>query len=530
MRPLLLVLIAAVVLPAEDKVDLAAVHRIRSEAFERSKVMDHAFQLTDVYGPRLTGSPSIKAAAEWIVKQFQSWGLANANLEKWGPFGRGWSQVKFSAHLREPQYAPLIGFSRPWSRGTSGPVAGEPFLAVIQSEADMEKFKGKLKGKMVLMENPRTLTLQAAALARTFSDADLAGMIAIRPSGPPAQPPAPAAGPRGADGRPLRGEALQQFRNKLNKFLADEGAVVAITPGDRADGGTVRSTSAGSHDPKNTTPIPSVALTPEHYNRIVRLMNNKIPVTLEFDIQNRFHDDAKDSFNVIGELPGGDKRDELVMLGAHLDSWTGGSGATDNAAGVSVAMEAIRILKATGLAPRRTVRIALWTGEEQGLLGSRAYVKEHFADIATMALKPEHGKVSGYFNLDNGTGKIRGVYLQSNDMARPIFEEWLKPFADLGATALSIRNTGSTDHVSFDNAGIPGFQFIQDPVEYATRTHHTNMDVYDRLQPPDLMQASAIMASFVYHTAMREEKLPRKPLPPPQRRNQQGGAQTTSTQ
>ncbi len=525
----LLLLATAPVALAEEKVDLAAINRIKTEAFDHSKVMDHAFYLTDVYGPRLTGSPGLKAAAEWAVKQFTAWGLVDANLEKWGPFGRGWSQVKFSAHLKEPQYAPLIGFSRPWSPGTNGPVAGQPVMAVIQSEADMDKFKGKLRGKIVLMDAPRDLTPQTAALAKTFSEADLAAEIfALRPSPNSTYNSAlgvsstrsgqPTSGPQSPSGRPLRGEALQRFKNKLNKFLSDEGALVAVVSSARTDGGTIQASAAGSPEEKNTLPIPSVSLTPEHYNRIARLIEKKMPVTLEFDIQNKFHDETKDAFNTVAELPGGDKKDEVVMLGAHLDSWTFGTGATDNAAGSAVAMEAIRILKATGLKPRRTVRIALWSGEEQGLLGSKAYVKEHFADRETMALKPAHAKLAGYFNLDNGSGKIRGIFLQGNDMARPIFDAWLAPFHDLGATAITIRNTTGTDHLSFDAVGLPGFQFIQDPVEYETRTHHTNMDVYDRLQKTDLMQASAIMASFVYHAAMRDEMLPRKPLPKPQPR------------
>ncbi len=527
MRSLAFLLLIVVTATAEEKVDLDAVNRIRNEAFHHSKVMDHAFYLSDVYGPRLTGSPGLKAAAEWAVKQFNEWGLVNAGLEKWGPFGRGWSQVKFSAALREPEFAPLIGFSRPWSPGTKGPLSAQPVLAVIQNEADMDKFKGKLKGKIVLLDPARQLAPQSAPLFKTYSDADLATEIfALRPSvnsynttlgqtNPGAAQPG--VGPRTASGRPLRGEALRRFKNKLNKFLSDEGALVAISSS-QTDGGNVRSSAAGSQDEKNTLPIPSVALTPEHYNRIVRLLEKKIPVTLEFEIENKFHDETKDAFNVVAELPGGDKRDEIVMLGAHLDSWTFGTGATDNAAGSAVAMEAIRILKATGLKPRRTVRIGLWTGEEQGLLGSKAYVKEHFADKESMALKPEHAKLAGYFNLDNGSGKIRGVFLQENDMARPIFDAWLTPFHDLGATALSIRNTTGTDHLSFDAVGLPGFQFIQDPVEYMSRTHHTNMDVYDRLQKTDLMQASAIMASFVYNAATRDQMLPRKPLPKPQPR------------
>jgi Zn-dependent M28 family amino/carboxypeptidase len=259
-----------------------------------------------------------------------------------------------------------------------------------------------------------------------------------------------------------------------------------------------------------------VALTLEHYDRIARLIEKKIPVTLQFDIENRMDDENHDSFNVTAELPSGRPNDEIVMVGAHLDSWTGGTGATDNAAGSAVALEAMRILKALDVKLPRTVRIGLWSGEEEGLLGSRAYVKEHFADRETMALKPEHARLSGYFNLDNGTGKIRGVYLQGNDMMRPIFEAWLAPFKDLGVDAISIRNTGGTDHLSFDAVGLPGFQFIQDPVEYSTRTHHSNMDLYDRLQQPDLIQASAIMAAMVYDTAVRGERLPRKALPKPE--------------
>src|SRR6266571_3289641 len=505
MRTLFILLLTGTFAIAEENVDLAAIYRIKTEAFQHSKVMDHAFYLTDVYGPRLTGSPGLKAAADWTVKRFNEWGLANANLEAWGPFGRGWSQVKFSAHLKEPQYAPLIGFSRPWSPGTDGPVSAQPVLAVIQTEADMDKFKGKLKGKIVLLDPPRELAPQTTALAKTFSDADLAAeMAALRPSpnstynmsiGEAAPRSSQTAsgqttsGPRSPGGRLLRGEALQRFKNKLNKFLTDEGALVAITSGGRTDGGTVLAGGAGSQEEKNPLPIPSVALTPEHYNRLVRLLDKKIPVTLEFDIQNKFHEDAKQAFNVVAELPGTDKKDEVVMLGAHLDSWTGGTGATDNAAGSAVVMEAIRILQVAGLKPRRTVRVALWSGEEQGLLGSKAYIKEHFADRETMALKPAHAKLAGYFNLDNGSGRIRGVFLQSNDMARPIFDVWLTPFHDLGAATLSIRNTTGTDHLSFDAVGLPGFQFIQDPVEYETRTHHTNMDVYDRLQKTDLMQA-----------------------------------------
>jgi hypothetical protein len=508
---------------AEEPVDLYAINRIKAEAFQNSKVMETAFFLTEVHGPRLTGSPGLRAAADWAVKQMEEWGLANTHLEKWGPFGRGWSAVRFSAHLIAPQYAPLIGYARPWSPGTNGTAAGEPVLAVIRTDADMQKFKGKLRGKVVLLDAPRPLAPIAEAPLKRFSEADLAAQAqapdpAPRGFGPPlaftpGTPPRAAGSPP-----PMDREARERFRNKLNRFLTDEGVLLTLVPSYRTDGGTVFATAAGSRDPKDPLPPPSVVLTSEHYNRIARLLEGKVPVKLEFDIQNRFHDETSDSFTVIGELPGSSKPDELVMIGGHLDSWTGGTGATDNAAGCAVAIEVVRVLKALDLKLPRTVRLALWTGEEQGLLGSRAYVRQHFADRETMSLKPEHARLSGYFNLDNGTGKIRGVYLQGNDMARPIFEAWLAPFRDLGLSTVTIRNTAGTDHLSFDAVGLPGFQFIQDPVEYATRTHHSNMDVYDRLQAGDLMQASAVMAAVVYHAATRNQMLPRKPLPKPEPR------------
>lgn len=530
MKKLILPLVLfAAVLSGQEKVDLYVMNRIKAEAFQNSKVMENAFYLTDVYGPRLTGSPGLQAAAEWAVRRMQEWGLAGPKLEKWGPFGRGWSCTKFSAHLKEPQYTPLIGFARPWSPGTGGPISGQPVLAVIRTEADIQKFKGKLKGKIVLLEDPRPSPLITASLTRRLTDTELAAE-ALAPDPSETSPffspiPQAATGPSsrgggtppgGVPGRPYDREAARRFRNKLNQFLTDEGVLLTIIPGYGTDGGTVFATAAGSRELKDPLPPPSVALTLEHYDRIARLIQKKQPVTVEFDIQNRMDAEAKDSFTVSGEIPSGRKNDQLVMLGGHLDSWTGGTGATDNGAGCAVALEAVRILKTLDLKMPRTVRLALWTGEEQGLLGSKAYVTEHFADRETMTLKPEHARLSGYFNLDNGTGKIRGVYLQENDMMRPVFEAWLAPFKDLGAATVTIRKTGGTDHLSFDAVGLPGFQFIQDPVEYGTRTHHSNMDVYDRLQASDLMQASAIMAAIVYDAAVREERLPRKPLPKPE--------------
>jgi hypothetical protein len=412
--------------------------------------------------------------------------------------------------MLEPQQTSLVGVPLAWSPGTEGPVAGEAILAPLRTPEDLEKAKGKLKGKFVLLDTPRELTLHLEPDAKRYTDADLA-QTALAP-----EPGDQRFGPRRPGGPgPSNLEEARQFRTKVNQFLKEEGVLAVISAGFAGDDGTIFAASAGSREAKEPLPPTSVALASEHYNRIARLLGKNIPVRLELDVKAQFHGDAMDGVNVIADLPGGKKKDEIVMIGAHLDSWQAGTGATDNAAGCAVMMEVVRILKALDLKMDRTVRIGLWDAEEEGLIGSREYVKEHLADRETMAIKPEHSKLSGYFNFDNGTGKIRGVYLQGNDMMRPIFEAWLAPFHDLGVTTITIRNTGGTDHQSFDAVGLPGFQFIQDPLDYMARTHHTNMDTYDRLQKGDLMQASAIIASLVYDAATRPEMLPRKPLPKP---------------
>jgi hypothetical protein len=520
---------------AEERVDLGVIHKIREEALQNSKVMDHVFQLTDVNGPRLTNSPGFFGAADWVVKQLKEWGI-EAHQEKWGPFGRGWTYTHFSANLIEPQYAPLIGFPLAYSPGTNGTVTGEAMVANIAAETDFDRYKGKIKGKILFMGVGRELTMITTSLGQRYTEDELARVsVAVDGGGrggAPGTTALAAEGGRGGrggrggqggqgDGQPAGqpgGQTPQQrFQNRLNQFLKDEGvAVVVRLGGGQSTGGTVFGQAAGSRDPKDPVPPPTVAITPEHYNRVMRLLDAKIPVKLEFEIQAKFLDDRLDSVNVVGEIPGGRKRDEVVMIGAHLDSWHGGTGATDNAAGCAVMIEALRILKTLNLPMDRTVRMALWSGEEQGLLGSRAYVTEHFADRVDMKLKPEHAKLAGYLNVDNGSGKIRGIYLQGNDAMRPIFEAWFKPFQDLGAGTISIRNTGGTDHQSFDAVGLPGFQFIQDGLEYNSRTHHSNMDVYDRVQRADMSQMAAIVASFVYNAATRDEMLPRKPLPKPQ--------------
>lgn len=525
---------APVLLFAAENVDLSVVHRIKSEAFEHSKVMDHMFYLTDVYGPRLAGSPNYKAAGDWAVERLKEYGLVNVKEEKWGPFGRGWTNKHFEAAMVKPQYFPLIGVPVGWTASTNGVVTGEPILVHVAKEEDFAQYKGKLAGKIVLTQPLREVEFVTTPLGSRYSESELAEEAEAPMPGPsalgPRRPDFAQIAEMSPEERRRFFEARRKFQEKVSEFYKQEGALVEVSCSRRGDGGTVFGPSPRSYDVKQSIPIPSVVLTPEHYNRIVRLMKHKIPVELSFNIQNDIIDQNQDSFNITGEIPGTNKKDEIVMLGGHFDSWQYGTGATDNGAGSAVAMEAVRILKALDLPMDRTVRIALWGGEEEGLLGSKAYVKEHFADPETMKVTSEHAKVAGYFNLDNGAGKIRGVYLQGNDMVRPIFAAWLEPFHDLGATTLTIRNTGGTDHLSFDAVGIPGFQFIQDPMEYETRTHHSNMDLYDHIQPGDLMQASAIMASFVYNAATRPEMLPRKPLPKPQpRRNHERGAAPAST-
>jgi carboxypeptidase Q len=510
-----------------ESVDYEKVTLIREEGFQGSKVMETLAQLTDVLGPRLTGSPAAKKANEWTRDQLAAWGLVNAHLESFGPFGRGWSLERVSVHAIAPFTGPLIALPKAWTPGTEGPVRGKVVKAKLESEADLEKNKGKLAGMIVLLADGRELKGPDKALFRRYSEQELHDLSLFE-----------LAERRGARAAPPvdREAARKRFRfqKTLREFLVQEKALASLEPSER-DGGVLLVAGGGSREKGGNPGVPALVMAAEHYNRLSRLLERKIEVELEIDVKARFHDDDEMAYNTIAEIPGTDKQPEVVMLGAHLDSWHSGTGATDNAAGSAVAMEAVRILKALDVKPKRTIRIALWTGEEQGLLGSRAYVKEHFASrpdpsdpeekdlpsflrrapTGPLTLKPEHAKLSAYFNFDNGTGKIRGVYTQGNVAAGPIFEDWLRPFADLGATTITNRNTGGTDHQSFDGVGLPGFQFIQDEADYETRTHHTNMDVYDRLQKEDLMQASAIMASFVYNAAMRAERFPRKPPPRP---------------
>ena len=545
--PLVLLLAAASTAAAQETVDLAVVHRIKAEAFQSGKVMDHLFFLTDVGGPRLTASPGQRAAADWAIARLKSWGIDSARSEPWGRFGRSWQLKRFAAHQLTPTYAPLHGVPLAWSGGTRGPVTADVVLAPVferfedslradpaRVAARVQEYakqkRGTLAGRIVLIEPLRELPPATAAALSRFDDADLAKLAAAPEPEPlpPLEwpvtklPDDPKERQRVLSTLPL--EAAEDYWTRQTRawdplwtFLREEGvpAVLVNDAYGRDAGGTLFAEQAGFWRAGSPVPPPVVVLAAESYGRIARLAQQQHPVRLELEVAVEMQEEDRDAANVIAEIPGGTRADEVVMLGAHLDSWHSGTGATDNAAGCAVILEAMRILKALELPLARTVRLALWTGEEQGIYGSRAYVKRHFADPVTMRREPEHEKLAAYFNVDTWTGKIRGVYLQGNDMVRPIFESWLAPFADLGARTLTIRDTDGTDHLPFDAVGLPGFQFIQDPVDYSTRTHHSELDVYDHIQSADLMQASAIVASFVYNAANRTEKLPRKPLPKP---------------
>lgn len=493
-----------------ESVDLMAIHRIKTEAQQHSKVMEYASQLTDVHGPRLTNSPQMRRAAEYAKAQFAAMGLANPRFEAWGSFGRGWENERTAIHVLTPTPWPVMAFPKAWTPGTTGPVKGPAVRVRIDNEKDFETYRGKLKGAIVLIADTRPVKPLFEAPGKRYTNEDLDKLM-LAEIGPP----------RSFDFR-RNMETQRIWRSARMEFLKQEGvvAILDMSPGDRGDSGSVRVQGAapgeGSRDPKDPQTLPQLVLSAEHYGRLARLLELKLPVTMEVDVRNTFHDADQDGFNILADLPGSDLADEVVMIGAHFDSWHAGTGATDNAGSSAVVMEAMRILKATGLKPRRTIRAALWTGEEQGLLGSRGYVKNHFADRETMQVKPEHAKVAAYFNMDNGGGAFRGVYLQGNDMVAPIFQAWMEPFASFGMTMLSIQDTGGTDHLAFDAVGLPGFQFVQDPLEYDSRSHHTNLDQFERLIQEDLMKNAIVMASFAYQAASRVEKLPRKPLPAPQ--------------
>lgn len=535
---------------AAEEVDLEIVHRIRTEAFFHSKVMDYLHLIADRNGARVTGSPGYRRAAEAAIDALHEAGIGEAALETWGTIGRGWEWTRVAVQMHTPQEITLTGVPADFSPGTGGPVSGNVVFAPVwrlesdypengnlvrvaeQLERWMVEQKGRLAGRIVMLEHPHEWRLPEEPPVFRFTDeqlADLAGSNYDQPLDPGPYPDLTwplieypvdkDAASRLWDVMPLEFAADRwrldaRVRGRLFAYLNSEGVVAVLIPGYESRAAVLFQSDYGTFDPAYASPPPTVALMPEHYNRLHRLLERGETVALSVDVDATLFEDQPGQ-NLIAELPGTSRRGELVMLGAHFDSWHAATGATDNASGSAVVMEVMRILKALDVPLRRTVRAALWDGEEQCLCGSRGYVKNHFADPVTMALKPEHEKLSAYFNLDNGSGKIRGVYLQQNDMARPIFEAWLAPFAEFGVGTTTLVNTTGTDHLSFNAVGLPGFQFVQDPLDYNLNTHHSNVDDVGHVSEGDLMQAAAVMATAVYHAAQREAMMPRKALPAP---------------
>jgi len=535
---------------ATEKIDLNVIHKIKTAEMgggggfgggggrggaARAPIMETMYNLTDRYGPRLTNSPQFRAAGDWAVSQLKEWGLSNVHLEPWstvtqgrgGAGGRGgepssipsWQLTGYSGAMVAPTYMPIIGYPQAWSGGTNGPITGDAIMLQLQTPADLDENHGKLKGKIVLTSPLLDLPFPTTAMAHRYTDEELLGLV------PEQFPTGGAAAGRGGRGGPaLTQEQQQAFTQRMRTYYKEEGVLATITASARGESGVV---FASNGSPRTGDPtrdnLPALAITAENYNRIGRLLQHNVPVKLAFDVKVEWDTTKTDAFNVIAEIPGTTKPNELVMVGGHFDSWHMGTGATDNGAGATVAMEVMRLLKSLNLKMDRTVRMGLWGGEEEGLLGSRAYVKDHFADTADMQPKPEHAGFAGYFNVDNGTGRIRGIYLQQNEMVRPIFEQWFAALKDVTPGVITIRNTGGTDHQSYDAVGLPGFQFIQDPMDYDTRTHHSNMDTYERIQQGDMQQMAIVEAAFVYNAATRPEKLPRKDMPSPPPAGGRGG-------
>jgi carboxypeptidase Q len=521
--------------PQRETLDMNMYQQIRMEGLEHSHVMEYASALDDDIGPRLTGSANLKHANEWTRDQFTAMGCTNAHLEDWGEFGMGWTQLNTWIRMTSPDTAVFIAQAAPWSPSTNGAVSGQAVWMEVKDEKDLDKYKGKLSGKIVFLGAMRDVPPVEKPLWTRLDDAELKKLTdyPLKPQN--------------------RDDFLQvymkrlELRQKVGAFLVSEHALAVVTPSrDGRDGGGSGGTffddsGAGfgweAYKREHIDPVPVIVMAIENYGRVYRLLKANVPVGIEMNVDVKFTGDHEHGYDTIAEIPGTDPKlkDELVMVGGHLDSWAAGTGATDNGAGTVVAMEVMRILNTLQVKPRRTIRVGLWTGEEQGEYGSYGYVRQHFGQVplsttpeqlklpewvrkpaGPVELKPESKKISGYFNLDNGSGKIRGVYLQGNAAIAPIFQQWIEPLKDLGVTTLTMRNTGGTDHEAFDGIGIPGFQFIQDPLDYGSRSHHSNMDTYERLSPDDLAQAAVVEAIFVYNAAMRDQMLPRKPLPRPE--------------
>ncbi|HEX2968744.1 MAG TPA: M20/M25/M40 family metallo-hydrolase [Bacteroidales bacterium] len=485
-------------LTAQEKVDLAMIYKIKQEGLKNSNIEELAFWLTDFVGPRLTGSDGNARGNEWAKKRMEEMGLQNVRIEAARDFKNGgWDNLKAYTAMTAPYYCSFACNPVAWTGSTPGLVKTNVVLLNITKEEELEKYKGTLKGKIVLLPSGTTYTASFEPLASRYTDEKLDELSKAQSSQP-----------RRPMGDMSAMMAQRALRTKITEFLKEEGAAAILLGGGAFN--VPRSTSA-NYTAGEKEPVCQVYIPLEAHGRLERMLNHNIPVEVEIDIQNRFFE-SPSVYNVIAEIPGTDKllKNEVVLLGAHIDSWHGGTGAADNASGCIVMMEAMRILKSLNVMPRRTIRIALWGGEEQGLNGSRGYVEKYLVDPKTKEHKPDYKNFAGYFNMDNGSGKYRGIYLQENELLRPVFEAWLKPFNDMEATTVTIRNTSGTDHLSFDAVGLPGFQFIQDAIEYG-RSYHTVMDTYERLVMADLKQNAIITASFVYNAAMRDEKLPGKP-------------------
>lgn len=499
---------------AQEKLDVSTLDKIKEEGLKHSQIMDIMFNLTDVSGNRLTNSPGYFRAANYAKDKLITLGLSNANLDPWGEFGKGWELEKSYLAITAPYYKAIQNYPKAWTRGTKGLQNAEIIAVALKDSASLEQYRGTLKGKIIIIDKLEAYKQSFSADATRFTKQELDKMEAEVPT----QERGQAATVDTAMMR--RFQAMRASGNVLNllKTMAiKEGALAVLTSSPRFHDGTIFSQGGGGYKGSDPENFLDIAIGIEDYNTILRLVKAGKEVKLDIDVKTKFYNKDLQGYNVIAEIPGTDPvlKDEIVMLGAHLDSWHAGTGATDNASGSAVMIEALRILKAIGVNNKRTIRIGLWGGEEEGLLGSRGYVKKTFADPATMVLLPSHEKFSSYFNIDNGTGKVRGIYLQNNAACRAIFEQWFAPLKDLTNGAITISNTGGTDHLSFDAVGLPGFQFIQDPMEYDTRTHHSNMDVLDHVSEEDLKQIATIVASFVYNAAQRDQKLPRLDLPKP---------------
>jgi carboxypeptidase Q len=490
---------------AQETIDTGMIRRIREEGLNHSQIPAIAHQITDVAGSRLTNSPGFRRASDWIIRTLTQWGLSQAHSEAWGEFGYGWSLEKSYAAMKSPYYTTLLAYPAPWSGSTDGLVSAPVILLQKMDSAYLAENALSFKGKILLVRTADTVLpgdFKPDAMRYTDSSLEKLGdTYMITPE-------------------MVRFYIPQLLKMiKAKEMIRQSGPLAMLEISREGRDGTVFVDGLGGYRKRDQPAIPYLVLGKEDYLKIERLLEGGTNVQLELDIRAKLYSEDLQGHNVLAEIPGTDPvlKSETVMLGGHLDSWETATGATDNGAGCIVAMEAIRMLKVLGVKPKRTIRISLWDGEEEGLLGSFHYVKNHFGDPADMKLKAEQAKISAYYNLDNGSGKIRGIFAQGNEKVVPIFTQWLEPFKDLGASDVSMHNTGSTDHLSFDAVGIPGFQFIQDPLDYETRSHHSNMDNYDHLSMDDLKQAAVILAAFVYNTAMRPDMLPRKPLTKPQK-------------